>query len=80
MPLWVLLPVLMIFVVAGGAASWLLWRQRVEQVGITPEELAELRQKALDVVREYAKGDDAPLRALSARRCRRPRSQPKAAA
>ena len=65
-PLWVLLPVLMIFVVAGGAASWLLWRQRVEQVGITPEELAELRQKALDVVREYAKGDDAPLRALSA--------------
>ncbi len=65
-PLWVLLPVLMIFVIAGGAASWLMWRQRVEQAAITPEELAELRQRALDVVREYAKGDDAPLRGLAA--------------
>ena len=35
-------------------------------MGITPEELAELRQRALSVVREYAGGDDAGLRAASA--------------
>ena len=53
-PLWVLLPLLLTFLVAGGGASFLLLRERQRQVAITPEELAELRQRALTVVREYA--------------------------
>ena len=65
-PMWVMLPLLLVFVVAGGAASLLLLRERQAQVAITPEELAELRQRALSVVREYAGGDDAGLRAASA--------------
>ena len=65
-PLWVLLPVLLVVLVAGGAASLLLLRQRDEQIGITPEELAGLRQKALAVMKDYAKSDSVPLRAQSA--------------
>ena len=65
-PLWVLLPLLLTFLVAGGGASFLLLRERQRQVAITPEELAELRQRAMTVVREYASGDEAPLRAISA--------------
>jgi hypothetical protein len=65
-PMWVLLPLLLVFLVGGGAASLLLLRQRADEVAITPEELAELRQRALEVVKEHAKGDDAPLRAQAA--------------
>ena len=65
-PMWVLLPLLLVFLVGGGVASLLLLRQRADEVAITPEELAELRQRALEVVKEHAKGDDAPLRAQAA--------------
>ena len=65
-PVWVLLPLLLVFLIGGGALSLLMWRQRSEPPALTREELAELRGKALNVVLTHAKGDNATLRASSA--------------
>lgn len=65
-PLWLLVPVLLLFLVGGGAIGLLAWQKQSTKAAITPEELAHLRQQALAVLAAHAKGTDPALRAKSA--------------